>query len=101
MLITTQGGQLRVATAAGALLPTAAVTVPQACTNSERGLLGVAVDPQFATNHFIYLYYTTSATGACRNRVSRWVLSDRTRQPARRSSSTGSTRRPATTTPAT
>ena len=44
--------------------------------NSERGLLGVAVDPAFASNHFIYLYYTTSATGACRNRVSRWVLSD-------------------------
>jgi glucose/arabinose dehydrogenase len=76
MLVTTQGGQLRVADAAGALLPTAAVTVPSPCTNSERGLLGVAVDPAFATNHFIYLYYTTSATGACRNRVSRWVLSD-------------------------
>jgi glucose/arabinose dehydrogenase/PKD repeat protein len=76
MLIATQGGQLRVASAAGALLPNAAVGVPQVCSNSERGLLGVAVDPEFATNHFIYLYYTTSATGACRNRVSRWVLSD-------------------------
>ena len=76
MLVTTQGGQLRVATAAGALLGSPAVTVPLPCTNSERGLLGVAVDPAFATNHFIYLYYTTSATGVCRNRVSRWVLSD-------------------------
>src|SRR5262249_21394810 len=26
--------------------------------NHERGLLGLAVDPSFATNHFIYLYYT-------------------------------------------
>jgi glucose/arabinose dehydrogenase len=76
MLVTTQGGQLRVATSAGSLLGTPAVTVPSACTNSERGLLGAAVDPAFASNHFIYLYYTTSATGSCRNRVSRWVLSD-------------------------
>jgi glucose/arabinose dehydrogenase len=76
MLIATQGGQLRVANAQGQLQPNAAVGVPQVCTNSERGLLGVAVDPQFATNKFVYLYYTTSATGACRNRVSRWILSD-------------------------
>ena len=76
MLVTTQGGQLRVAAADGTLLPTPAMTVPSPCTNSERGLLGVAVDPAFATNRFVYLFYTTSATGACRNRVSRWVLSD-------------------------
>jgi glucose/arabinose dehydrogenase len=76
MLITTQGGALRVATAGGSLVATPAVTVPNVCSNSERGLLGVAVDPMFTSNHFVYLYYTTSATGACRNRVSRWVLSD-------------------------
>ena len=36
------------------------------CTNSERGLLGVAVDPAFATNGFVYLYYTgETATGTC------------------------------------
>ena len=74
MLITTQGGALRVVTAGGSLVATPAVTVPNVCTNSERGLLGVAVDPCFAINHFIYLYYTTSATGTCRNRVSRWKL---------------------------
>jgi glucose/arabinose dehydrogenase len=76
LLVTTQGGQLRVVTAAGMLLGTPATTVPSVCATSERGLLGVAVDPAFASNHFVYLYYTTSATGSCRNRVSRWVLSD-------------------------
>jgi glucose/arabinose dehydrogenase len=76
MLITTQGGALRVVTAGGSLVAAPAVTVPDVCSNSERGLLGVAVDPMFISNHFIYLYYTTSATGACRNRVSRWLLSD-------------------------
>ncbi|HWR17931.1 MAG TPA: PQQ-dependent sugar dehydrogenase [Terriglobales bacterium] len=29
--------------------------------NSERGLLGIALDPQFATNHFVYLYWTCNA----------------------------------------
>lgn len=28
------------------------------CNDTERGLLGVAVDPNFASNHYIYLYYT-------------------------------------------
>jgi glucose/arabinose dehydrogenase len=28
----------------------------------ERGLLGVAFDPNFATNHFVYLHYTRKAT---------------------------------------
>jgi glucose/arabinose dehydrogenase len=54
------------------------------CSDKERGLLGVAVDPGFAGNHFIYLYYTwkrfgncdySSATGPV-NRVSRFVLGD-------------------------
>src|SRR5262249_21793436 len=29
--------------------------------NSERGLLGIALDPDFATNHAVYLYWTQSA----------------------------------------
>lgn len=85
LLVTRQSGSLRVVTAAGALLATPALTLSasQVCTNSERGLLGVAVDPAFATNHFVYLFYTRNATGSCatgidgaRNRVSRFVLPD-------------------------
>ena len=30
---------------------------------SERGLLGIAMHPQFATNHFVYLYWSESSTG--------------------------------------
>ena len=30
---------------------------------SERGLLGIALHPQFALNHFVYLYWTESTTG--------------------------------------
>jgi glucose/arabinose dehydrogenase len=31
---------------------------------SERGLLGIALDPDFTLNRHVYLYYTESATGA-------------------------------------
>src|SRR5215472_8618477 len=30
---------------------------------SERGLLGIALHPDFAINHFVYLYWTESSTG--------------------------------------
>ena len=57
LLITTQPGALRVYQG-GALLATPALTFPDGsiCTESERGLLGVAVHPSFASNHFIYLF---------------------------------------------
>lgn len=85
MLVTTQGGTLRVVNGAGALLPTAALNLSaRICANSERGLLGVAVDPAFSANRFIYLYYTWKKFGVCEsntanapvNRVSRFVLPD-------------------------
>lgn len=41
-------------------------------TLSERGLLGVAFDPNFATNRYVYVYYTTD-TADFRNRVSRFT----------------------------
>jgi glucose/arabinose dehydrogenase len=39
----------------------------------ERGLLGIAFDPNFATNHYIYLHYTRKATSTApvHNRVVR------------------------------
>src|SRR5262249_23598462 len=42
--------------------------------NGERGLLGVAFDPDFASNQFVYVYYTTS-TSPAHNRVSRFTAS--------------------------
>ncbi|MGB7923235.1 MAG: PQQ-dependent sugar dehydrogenase [Pyrinomonadaceae bacterium] len=41
-------------------------------SNGERGLLGIAFDPNFATNHFLYVYYTT-ATAPIHNRISRFT----------------------------
>jgi aldose sugar dehydrogenase len=44
----------------------APVTVLDLAVNfaSERGLLGIALHPQFRTNGFVYLYWTESTTGA-------------------------------------
>jgi glucose/arabinose dehydrogenase len=65
-----QGGQLRVIEN-GVLLaaPFVSLTVDSA---GERGLLGVAFDPGFASNHFLYLYYTAT-TPVTHNRVSRFT----------------------------
>ena len=45
----------------GALLPIRAYTV-NTCGDSERGLLGITVDPDFINNNYIYIYYTHQAT---------------------------------------
>jgi glucose/arabinose dehydrogenase len=41
----------------GALLPDRALTL-NVCGDGERGALGIAVDPDFANNQYIYIYYT-------------------------------------------
>lgn len=40
---------------------------------SESGLLGIAVDPEFVKNNFVYLYYTSKSG----NRVSRFSLNEK------------------------
>jgi hypothetical protein len=70
LFVCLQGGQLRVIKN-GSLLPTPFVSLT---VNSagERGLLGVAFDPNFATNNFVYVYYTATSP-AIHNRVSRFT----------------------------
>lgn len=71
----------------GVMLPTRALTV-DTCGDSERGLLGIALDPAFSTNGYVYLYYTRRSTSGSicgfntatngvegpRNRVSRFTM---------------------------
>lgn len=40
---------------------------------SERGLLGIALHPDFANNGYVYLYYTRSSTGADTGTSSAWT----------------------------
>jgi glucose/arabinose dehydrogenase len=65
-----QGGALRVIRN-NALLPAPFVTVT-VDSQGERGLLGVAFDPDFLTNHYLYLYYTAT-TPVIHNRISRFT----------------------------
>lgn len=68
--ITQQGGALRIIKN-GALLPTPFTTVTTT-SSGERGLLGIAIDPNYAVNRYIYVYYT-ALTPATHNRVSRFT----------------------------
>jgi glucose/arabinose dehydrogenase len=72
LFVAQQGGQLRVVKN-GALLPTPFLTVTVS-SSGERGLLGIAFDPAFASNQWVYVYYTAT-TPAIHNRVSRFTAS--------------------------
>jgi len=74
LFICMHGGRLRVY-AQGQLLEDDFVDI-NVTFDSEQGLLGIAFDPDFASNHYVYVYYTTSALSinpppSPRNRVSR------------------------------
>src|SRR5262249_30967070 len=72
IFICQQGGRLRVVKN-GSLLGTPFLTVT-VNSSGERGLLGVAFDPDFESNRFVYVYYTATSP-AIHNRVSRFTAS--------------------------
>ena len=67
-----QSGALRVIKN-GALLPSPFLTVT-VDSSGERGLLGVAFDPNFVSNQLVYIYYTAT-TPSVHNRISRFTAS--------------------------
>jgi len=69
LFVAQQTGALRIIEN-GALLSTPFITL-NVNSSGERGLLGIAFDPAFNTNHFIYLYYTLSS--GANNRISRFT----------------------------
>lgn len=70
LFVCEQAGRLRVIKN-GALLPTPFVTLT-VNSSGERGLLGMAFDPNFTINNFVYLYYTV-ASSPIHNRISRFT----------------------------
>jgi len=70
IFVSQQGGAMGVVKN-NALLATPFMTLP-VDSNGERGLLGVAFDPNFASNNFIYVYYTAT-TPTTHNRISRFT----------------------------
>src|SRR5262249_37620871 len=77
LFVCLQGGSLRVIKN-GALLSTPFLT-RTVDSNGERGLLGIAFDPNFDANHFVYIYYTVPGSPA-HNRVARVTASGDTEQ---------------------
>ena len=78
LFVCQQGGQLRVIKN-GVLLSTPFVSLT-VDSSGERGLLGIALDPNFTTNHYLYVYYTV-ATSPIHNRVSRFTAAGDTAAP--------------------
>ena len=92
LVVLQKSGAVRLWTAADGLRAAPLLTLP-VCTASEMGLLGIVFDPGFATNGFLYLYYThppggvaarcNEGTDAGRvNRVVRVTLGTNTIDPA-------------------
>src|SRR5436309_1098834 len=78
LFVCQQGGQLRVIKN-GVLLSTPFVSLTVDSSGGRR-LLGIAFDPNFATNHYLYVYYTV-ATSPIHNRVSRFTAAGDTAAP--------------------
>lgn len=78
ILVTEQIGNVRVVKN-NTLLTTPALTIS---VNSvgERGITGIAIDPDFATNGYVYLYYCLP--NASRNRISRFTMTGDIIDPA-------------------
>ena len=41
---------------------------------SEGGLLGIALHPDFSTNNYVYIYFTTDSNGSLSNQIDRYTL---------------------------
>lgn len=83
LLVTQKNGFVRLIGADGQLRSQTVLSVySRFCNDAERGLLGVAVDPNFSVNRFFYVYWTLRRSGGCGNpnfngpvnRVTRHVL---------------------------
>lgn len=70
LFVCQQGGDLRVIKN-GVLLPAVFLHL-SVDSSGERGLLGVTFDPNFASNNFVYVYYTVPGSPP-HNRVSRFT----------------------------
>lgn len=73
LLVTERDGDVLRVSSEGVVSPTPVITV-NIDPAGEGGLLGMALDPDFATNRAFYLYYTDGAFGGT-NRVERFLLS--------------------------
>lgn len=73
IFVAAQQGIIRIVPNGGGLLPTPFLDIRNNVDSSgERGILGIALDPDFQNNNWVYVYYT-SKTPTIHNRVSRFT----------------------------
>jgi len=77
MFFTERPGRVRVVQSEQ-LVSTPALVLTDVRAVGEGGLLGIALHPQFATNHFVYLLYTTNGASGPINRLVRYRESNNT-----------------------
>jgi glucose/arabinose dehydrogenase len=70
IFVTEKTGKVRIVKN-GKVLPSAFLTLKVDQTG-ERGLISITTDPNFSSNHYVYVFYTT-ATAPVHNRVSRFT----------------------------
>lgn len=83
ILIGQQAGTVKVVKN-GALLPGNAISITVDASGgayTERGLIGITHDPNFGTNGYVYIFYTTTA-GGTHNKVSRFKMTGDIIDPA-------------------
>jgi glucose/arabinose dehydrogenase len=78
LIFTERAGRVRLIDRQEGLLAEPLLVIEEVAHRGEGGLLGIAVHPDFANNHFIYLYHTYQADDSLANRVVRFRLEDST-----------------------
>lgn len=71
LFITERAGRVRILNLSSSAADLA-LTLDGVFAQGEAGLLGLALDPGFAQNRLVYLYYTAAAAGGAVNRVVRY-----------------------------
>lgn len=74
----TQKSRIQVYAANGTLSGTFFDLSDSTNSNSERGVLGIALDPAFASNHYVYVYYNHRRGGDERIRIVRFTEASNT-----------------------
>jgi aldose sugar dehydrogenase len=65
--------KIQVYSSTGTFLSTFADLTDSITCGGERGVLGIAIDPNFSTNHYVYAYYVYKYGTANQIRVVRWT----------------------------
>jgi len=70
LFVTERPGRVRIVSPGGS--SEVALTLTGVYTAGEAGLLGLALDPEFAQNRFVYIYYSASVRSGAVNRIVRY-----------------------------